>query len=280
MRVEAEDKGSNVANFDIKPTRRSMARSDLWTRQQTILAFNLYYKIPYGTIHGRNPKILELAKLIDRKPGGLGRKMQNLASFDPVQQARGIKGLSHASALDKEIFNEFHNNWEALALESERILAEKQGISLEEKVEQEEYEWQGKSGKNIIRSVNVRVGQGFFRSIVLNNFDYKCAISGIDIPQMLRASHIKPWSKDEKARVNPENGLCLSALYDLAFDQGYIGVNTDYKIILADKLKKRRNEAYFQEHFGKIEGQEIRPPGKFFPRREFLEYHLNEIFNK
>ena len=257
-----------------------MARTDLWTREQTILAFNLYYKIPYGTIHGRNPKLIELAKVIDRPLGGLGRKMQNLAGFDPVQQARGIKGLSHHSKLDEEIFNEFHNNWEALAIESERILAQRQGIPLEEKVEKEEQEWQGRIGRNVVRSVNVRIGQNFFRSVVLNNFNSKCAISGIDIPQMLRASHIVPWSKEEQHRVNPENGLCLSALYDAAFDQGFIGINTDYRVILADKLKKRKREPYFQEHFGKLDGVEIRPPSKFFPRKEFLEYHLDKIFNK
>ncbi|RRB11405.1 HNH endonuclease [Larkinella knui] len=257
-----------------------MARSDLWTREQTILAFNLYYRIPYGTIHGRNPKLLELAKLIGRKPGGLGRKMQNLASFDPVQQVRGIKGLTHVSKLDEEIFNEFVNNWEDLAFESERILAEKQHISLEKKVEIEEHKWQSRSGSNVMRSVKVRVGQSFFRDIVLNNFDSKCAISGINIPSMLRASHIVPWSKNEHARVNPENGLCLSALYDVAFDQGFIGVDTEYKIVLAQKLKKQKKEIYFQEHFGKLEGLEIRPPSKFFPRKEFLEYHLDKIFDK
>jgi putative restriction endonuclease len=255
-------------------------RSDLWTREQTILAFNLYFKIPYGTIHGRNPKLLELAKIIDRKPGGLGRKMQNLASLDTVHKARGIKGLSHHSKLDEEIFNEFVDNWAELAFESERILAEKQHIPLEDKVVIEEHEWQNRSGRNVERTVKVRVGQNFFRSAVLSNFDSKCAISGINIPGMLRASHIVPWAKDEAARVNPENGLCLSALYDVAFDQGFIGVNTDHKILLADKLKKRKKEPYFQEHFGKIEGVGIRPPSRFFPRKEFLEYHLDKIFNK
>ena len=206
--------------------------------------------------------------------------MQNLASFDPVQQARGIKGLSHASKLDEEIFNEFVNNWAELAFESERILAEKQHISLEEKVEIDEQKWQSRSGRDVIRSVKVRVGQNFFRDAVLNNFDSKCAICSINIPEMLRASHIVPWSKNEQDRVNPENGLCLSSLYDDAFDKGFIGVNTEYKIILADKLKKRNKEPYFQEHFGKIEGMPISPPSKFFPRGEFLEYHLDKIFNK
>lgn len=244
------------------------------------MAFNLYFKIPYGTIHGGNPKVRELAELIGRSKGSVGRKMQNLASFDPVQQARGIKGLSHASKLDVEIFNEFVSNWAELAYESEKILAEKHHIPLEEKVEIDEYEWQNRSGKDVVRSVKTRVGQNFFRSTVLNNFDSKCAISGINIPEMLRASHIVPWSKDERARVNPENGLCLSSLYDDAFDRGFIGVSTDYKVILAEKLKRRSKEPYFQEHFGKIDNIAIRQPSKFFPRKEFLEYHLDQIFDK
>jgi len=224
--------------------------------------------------------VRELADIVGRSKGSVGRKMQNLASFDPVQQARGIKGLSHASKLDEIIWNEFVNDWAGLAYESERILAERQQIPLEDKVVIEEYEWQSRSGRNIERTVKVRVGQNFFRSAVLSNFDSKCAISGINIPGMLRASHIVPWAKDETARVNPENGLCLSALYDVAFDQGFIGVSTGYKILLADKLKKRKKEPYFQEHFGKIEGMEIRQPSRFFPRKEFLEFHLDSIFNK
>ncbi|GAB3029916.1 HNH endonuclease [Spirosoma pulveris] len=257
-----------------------MARTDLWTREETILAFNLYFKIPYGTIHGGNPKVRELAELIGRSKGSVGRKMQNLASFDPVQQTRGIKGLSHASKLDAEIFKEFVSNWAELAYESEKILAEKRHIPLEEKVESDEHEWQNRSGKDVVRSVKTRVGQNFFRSAVLNNFDSKCAISGINIPEMLRASHIVPWSKDERTRVNPENGLCLSSLYDDAFDRGFIGVSTDYKVILAEKLKRRSKEPYFQEHFGKIDNIAIRYPSKFFPRKEFLEYHLDQIFDK
>lgn len=257
-----------------------MARTDLWTREETILAFNLYFKIPYGTIHGKNPKVRELAELIGRSTGSVGRKMQNLASFDPVQQARGIKGLSHGSKLDEEIFHEFVNNWSELAYESERILAQKQHISIEEKITIDEYEWQNRSGQDVARSVKTRVGQNFFRNAVLNNFDSKCAICGINIPEMLRASHIVPWSKDEQARVNPENGLCLSSLYDDAFDRGFIGISTDYKVVLAEKLMSRKKEPYFQAHFGKIDGITIRHPSKFFLRKEYLEYHLDNIFNK
>ena len=64
--------------------------------------------------------------------------------------------------------------------------------------------------------------------MVLSNYDSKCAITGIDIPQLLYASHIIPWSQNENERLNPENGICLSALYDKAIDKGLIGLNNKY----------------------------------------------------
>lgn len=211
---------------------------DFWTREQTILAFNLYCKIPYGTIHGRNPKLQELAKIIGRSTGAVGRKMQNLASFDPYHKARGIKGLSNASKLDEQIWNEFNGDWGSLAFESELLLAQKQQISIEQKFRIDEKKLASKTGETRLRMVKTRVNQDFFRSVVLGMYGTRCAISGINLPDLLRASHIIPWSKNKQERINPENGICLSALYDVAFDKGYIGIDTDYRIIISKKLKK------------------------------------------
>lgn len=47
-------------------------------------------------------------------------------------------------------------------------------------------------------------------------------MSGLAEPRLLIASHIVPWSKDKTNRLNPSNGLCLSAIHDRAFDQGFI----------------------------------------------------------
>ncbi|MPR34071.1 HNH endonuclease [Salmonirosea aquatica] len=253
---------------------------DLWTREQTILAFNLYCKIPYGTIHGRNPKLHELAKILGRSPGAVGRKMQNLASFDPYHKARGVKGLSNASKLDEKIWNEFNGNWNDLVYESELLLAKKQDIPIEQKFKINEDRLASKTGETRLQLVKMRVNQSFFRSVVLGMYNTRCAVSGINLPDMLRASHIVPWSKNKQERINPENGICLSALYDAAFDKGYIGIDTDYRIIIANKLKKYSKEAYYQEQFGKLEGRSLYLPDKFLPRQSFLEFHLNEIFNK
>lgn len=159
---------------------------DFWTREQTILAFNLYCKIPYGSIHGRNPKLQELAKIIGRSTGAVGRKMQNLASFDPYHKARGVKGLSNASKLDEQIWNEFNGDWDSLAFESELLLAHKQQIPIERKFQFDEKKLASKTGETRLRIVKTRVNQDFFRSVVLGMYGGRCAISGINLPDLLR----------------------------------------------------------------------------------------------
>lgn len=116
--------------------------------------------------------------------------------------------------------------------------------------------------------------------MVLTNYTKKCAITGIDIPELLLASHIVPWSKNENERLNPENGICLSALYDKAFDKGLIGINPSYQVILSAGLKKKKDSPFFQNHFASIENLKISNPVKYMPRKEFLEYNLDTVFEK
>lgn len=98
-----------------------------WTRDELILAFNLYCKIPFGTIHIRNPQIIALAKVLGRTPSAVSWKLANFASLDPSLKKRNIAGASHGSKLDAEIWNEFVSDWERLAFESEKLLARKRG---------------------------------------------------------------------------------------------------------------------------------------------------------
>ena len=110
------------------------------------------------------------------------------------------------------------------------------------------------------------------------NYDCKCAITGIDIGALLRASHIIPWSKNEKERLNPENGICLSTLYDCAYDKGYIGINKKLEVILSSDLKKKSNHEYYSKYFAELAGLKIQTPKKYFPKKEFLDYHLDNVF--
>jgi putative restriction endonuclease len=251
---------------------------NLWTREELILALNLYLKIPFGKITHRNPDIIYLAELIGRTPSSVSMRLSNFASVDPFHQQRGIKGLIGGIKQVQPIWNEFINSKENLLFESERILAELEKQSIETKFLDILKGVEDLKGETKLREVKTRVNQNTFRQIVLANYSDKCAITNIDIPALLIASHIIPWSANEQERLNPENGICLSPLYDKAFDKGLIGIDTHYHVLLSPELKKKEGLIYFQTYFGQIDGKKIQLPQKYLPKKEFLEWHLEEIF--
>ncbi len=249
-----------------------MAERRPWTREELILAVNLYCKTPFGKIHHRNPAIVELARLIGRTPSALTWKLSNFASFDPSLQNRGIKGAQHASKLDKAIWEEFFEDWESLALQSELLLMKQQkGLPanfLEEK-----------EGKNVERTVKARLNQSFFRSTLLASYENRCCITGLQETDLLIASHIKPWSIDAKNRLNPRNGLLLNALHDKAFELGYLTITPDYKIHISSHLLKSKEQEH-KSYFKKYHLQDIYLPQRFLPDTVFLEYHNQERFRQ
>jgi len=249
-----------------------------WTKEDLIIAFNLYCKIPYGTFHGRNPRIIELARIIGRTPNALALKLSNFASFDPYHKARGVKGLQNAGKLDREVWEEFTGNWEKSIYESERILAVKEKTSIEKKYKFQLDKSGDKKGESIVREIKTRVNQTFFRNLILSIYNFKCAVSGIDIPDLLIASHIVPWSVSEKERLNPQNGLCLSPLYDKCFDQGYVTITGDYRIKLSKELKGRLGKACYSQHFECYRDALITLPDRFLPDPDFLDFHHRNIF--
>ncbi len=93
----------------------------------------------------------------------------------------------------------------------------------------------GLSRETVIKQ---RVNQNVFRNMVLNNYDFRCAITGINVPELPIASHIIPWAENEENRLNPENGICLSPLYDKAFDKGFIGISPEYRVLISKDLKE------------------------------------------
>ena len=138
-----------------------------------------------------------------------------------------------------------------------------------------------KEGKDIISKTKLRKGQDYFRRMILANYGGRCALTGIDIPQLLLASHIIPWAdkSHEKDRLNPCNGICFSALYDKAFDKGLITVSPDdFTVILSSALREYETEEYYDKHFGCIENQRITMPIEHKPNRDFLAYHKEHVF--
>jgi predicted restriction endonuclease len=254
---------------------------NLWTKEQLKLAFNLYCQLPFGKLHSRNKEIIELAGLIGRTPSALAMKLCNIASIDPAIINSGRKGLGNASALDREVWNEFHADWDRLATECLHIheqLREEKGLITEVVQTDDELEssedFTGET-KRVVTEQRIR--QNFFRRAVLSSYHSRCCMSGLSEPRLLIASHIVPWSKDRNNRLNPRNGLCLSALHDKAFDRGLISLDDDFRIILSRELEQR-DETFVHEVFLPLAGQAITLPERFTPDRDFLEQHRREVF--
>uniref|UniRef100_UPI00404AFA8A HNH endonuclease n=3 Tax=Bacteroidota TaxID=976 RepID=UPI00404AFA8A len=226
------------------------------------------------------PEVIYLAGIIDRTPSSIAMRLVNFASVDPFHQNRGIAGLSGGKKQVEPIWKEFIDNKEDLLFESEKILAEKESVSIDKKFAHMLIGIENLVGESKTREVKVRVNQSVFRQIVLANYSSKCAISGIDVPELLVASHIIPWSKNEKERLNPENGICLSSMYDKAFDKGLIGLKLDHSIVISEKLRSNRIKPYYKQFFAPLEKLKIASPQKYLPKPEFLEYHLDVVFMK
>lgn len=257
-----------------------MRTTNLWSKDELILAFNLYLKLPFGKMHSRNPEIIHLANVVGRTANSIALRLVNFASVDPYHQNRGVVGMKGGAKQVQPIWDEFLENKEALIFESERILAEKENQTIETKFRDLLFDISDLKGETKLREVKTRVNQNVFRQIVVANYSGKCAITGIDIPELLFASHIIPWAKNEEERLNPENGICLSALYDKAYDKGFIAINERFELLISSDLKKKSKHEYYPKYFSHLENEKIILPKKYLPNKEFLQFHLDEIFAK
>jgi putative restriction endonuclease len=249
----------------------------LWTREELILAMNLYCKLPFGKLHSGTPEITKLAELIGRTSSSVAYKLVNLASLDPSLHARGIKGATNASKLDKEIWDEFYTHWDILPYESEKLLARFKHTSVEvlNEITEEELPKEGKTREAVVK---VRVNQSFFRKSVLAAYNCTCCITGLQNPEFLIAGHIRPWGLDDANRLNPRNGLAINSLHDKAFESGLITITPEYKIKISSILKKQNKTQSVREYFLAYEDKDIILPTKFLPDVEFLKYHNQQRF--
>ena len=246
-----------------------------WTRKEEIIVFNLYCKIPFQRSSKNHPDVIKIANLIGRSPSAVNMKIGNFGSFDDTLKRQGIVGLTNSSKLDEEIWNEFNGKWDELAFESERLIAELQGKSIKD--QQSEYDIP--TGQIREATVKQRVNQGFFRNAVLTSYGSACCITGLNNPSMLIASHIKPWKvSNEVEKTNPCNGLCLNALYDKAFDKGFITVTPDYTIHISNAISDIYDGLSVSKYFSCYNGTKISLPEKFAPIQTFLEYHNDIIY--
>jgi putative restriction endonuclease len=255
------------------PTERD---GEDWTRDEHIIAFNLYSQIPFGTIHEGNPKIIELAALLGRKIGSVSRKLANLSRFDPALQARGIRGLPHGAKGEQKIWAEFKAQPEALAYESEKLLALRLNRPIEDvaDIDQSELPPPGEEREALVK---LRVKQGFFRKRILSAYNFRCCVSGLELPSLLVASHIIPWAEDPANRLNPRNGLCLNALHDRAFDRHLMWVDDAFAIRFSSGLQKTTVESKDTlDWLISFEGKRLALPRGFSPDPAFLHCHARK----
>ncbi|WP_265588093.1 HNH endonuclease [Candidatus Methylospira mobilis] len=278
LQLNLQEKASEAKAVEVPQDIMTTSR---WTKEQLKLAFHLYCQLPFGRLHSRNPEIIQLAQLIGRTPSAVAMKLVNFASLDPAITSTGRAGLGNASALDKEVWAEFHADWEKLALECLLLNAtlrnEVDSESVAELDSAELAELQDFFGETKRVLTEKRVKQHFFRRAVLSSYRGRCCISGLSDARLLMASHIMPWSYDKKNRLNPSNGLCLSAIHDKAFDRGLITLSDDHEVMLSEQLK-RSDDVFVVNIFLPVEGRKIEMPEKFIPNLAFISHHRNKIF--
>lgn len=255
-----------------------------WTRDELLIVLNLYHKLPFGKVSSRQPVIIDLAARMGRTPSSVSMKLGNFASFDIVHQMRGIRGLTGASNLDREIWDQFHAN-------SEELVALSQGRFDALFVESMDETTEVIPGEGIRRRridppmvteatslTKQRRGQDFFRDVVLNNYANRCGITGLPVRELLVASHILSWKDHAAERLNVRNGICLNRLHDAAFDQGLIGFDEEIRLILSPKLRAFLPEKSVAAHFEAHELQTLAVPEDGIPPDlEFLSRHRSRF---
>ncbi len=249
----------------------------LWTRDEMILTLALYFQLPFGRLNHTTPEVRELAKLMKRTENAVALRLVNFAACDPYIVNSGRTGMPGGLSVCMPYWNEFSNDKETLFFKAETIKNKLLQQTFEQSLKINDNQL---LGKDRMAYVKQRINQNAFRSMILNNYECRCAITGISIPELLVASHIIPWALNEKERLNPENGICFSALYDKAFDQGFISIDKNNRIILADKLRHYETEEFYMQHFACIKNQSIHLPEEHLPNPLFLEWHRDCVFNK
>lgn len=248
-----------------------------WTREELILALSVYFQLPFGRLNHTTKEVRELGRLIGRSENSAALRLVNFAACDPYILATGRHGMSGGERICQPIWDEFANDKERLFMEAERIKAQLLAQPIEQVLHIQPADLVGAERETVVRQ---RVNQSAFRTMILYNYEEHCAITGINIPELLVASHIVPWAESTpEQKLNPENGICLSVLYDKAFDRGLITVSPDdYTINLSSALREYETEDYFDQHFRTISGQKLIMPIEHLPNRDFLAWHRENIF--
>jgi len=247
-----------------------------WTREELIVAFDLYCRIPFQQTKAGNPDVQSVARILRRSSAGVARKLGNFGAFDPGLRKKNISGLIHGSRLDKEVWEDFHDDWAGLVLEAAKLRSEF-ARSAQEPDASAELLVPPDGPSERITTAKQRIHQAFFRSAILSSYQGRCCITGISLREALVACHIVPWSVSEDHRADPTNGLCLSATFDRLFDAGLITIDHRFRVQFSPRAKNAA-DLPTRTQLLCFEGQEIVLPERFAPSQNRLAWHREHVF--
>ncbi len=255
------------------PTRHG----ENWTRDELVLALDLYHR-PGIRRDKSDPHVQSLASAIGRTSNSVAMKLSNFASKDPSVAG---KALDHTARLDGQILRYFAGKPEVLREEAAAIRdrMNETGPLGGPEVDEEVHRIRGGSYRveDGEATVKVRRGQAAFARIVRANYQSTCGVCAIDFPDLLVASHIKPWADDPDHRLDPSNGLCLCALHDRLFDRGLITLSSNLDVVVSRDLREAPGEKT-RDIVGVLKGARLRPPIADPPNGDMLDYHRRKIF--
>ena len=263
-----------------------------WIESEQVLALSLYLqKVPFSKINRNNPLIIKLASFLGRTPSAVALKLANLANCDPAIIGTGRSGMSHGSKMDKVIWDKYITSNNVAQLFLDTIVAAKE-YSVPDYFffDQEEGNiYKDISTNNSFRSVcNIdstevfvttkqRLGQNFFRKIVLNNFNNRCAITDLNLVQLIEASHIIPWeSSSDEMRLSPKNGIALNVLLHRAYDANLLGIDQDLIVHISQDLVQQPN-MNISNFFENIDHKKLNLPQIFIPNQDWLKIRFESF---
>lgn len=268
-----------------------------WSRSETLMALAFYLCPPPSRKNwdDTDSEIRKLAQAIGRSESAICFKIGNLKSCDPNRSGKGFK---NAARLDLQIMGEYLSSPSSTIGEALADLADV-GIAIEYDSSEERRptltispghsshkdnplssDHPERIGRERTSAVRTRINQDYFRTVLMTNYNGACCLTGIRIPELLIASHIKPWAvSTERERLLSSNGILLNALHDRAFDRGLITLDDNYRIVVSTHMRhSRENDRWLFS----VAGNKIHLPrtgdDSTWPSRDFIHYHNDCVF--
>ena len=123
--------------------------------------------------------------------------------------------------------------------------------------------------------VRQRVGQGLFREMLMEYWEGRCAVTGLAVPELLRASHAKPWKDaDDRERLDVYNGFLLAVHLDALFDQGLMTFTAEGVAEFSPRLTSEELGLLVRDH-SSLQLSKIAEG-----HRPYLDYHTRHVFRR